>query len=139
MRKHNKITSRNKCTNTQDVTWENPHGVEKPSKPFPLEYLPTMSICALACLRQNPRRVKATYLENEPNQPKTKLFTRCVITKDTSAQPRREKDISQSVNRYESMRSDSLLYLYMINHKLMNKADNKNNRIIICYNKIFID
>ena len=34
-------------------------------------------------------------------EPKTKIFTRCTITKDTSAQPRREKDISQSVNRYE--------------------------------------
>ena len=66
LRKHNKITSRNKCTNTQDVTWENPHGVEKPIKPFPLEYLPTMSIRALACLLQNPQRVKAMYLEHEP-------------------------------------------------------------------------
>ena len=136
----NKITSRNKCTNTQDVTWENPHGGEKPSKPFP--YVRVSSYNVKTCLGMPPTKSS----EGEGNvprartyQPTEKLFTRCAITKNTSAQPRREKDISQSVNWYEWMRSDSLLYLYMINHKPMNKADNKNNRIIILYNKIFIN
>lgn len=37
------------------------------------------------------------------------------------------------------MRSDLLLYLYMTNHKALNRADNKNNIIMIHYNKIYID
>ena len=102
LQKHNKITSRNKCTNTQDVTWENPYGVEKPNKPFP--YVRVSSFNVNMCLGMPP--AKSSKGEgNVPRartyEPKTKLFTRCAITKDTSAQPRREKDISQSVNRYE--------------------------------------
>ena len=69
-------------------------------------------------------------------QPTEKLFTRCAITKDTSALPRGEMN-HQSVNEW--MRSDSLLYLYMTNHKASNRVDNKNNIIMIHYNEIYID
>lgn len=31
----NKITNRIRCTSTQDISWQNPHWGEKPSKHFP--------------------------------------------------------------------------------------------------------
>ena len=97
----NKITSRNRCTNTQDVSWENPHGGEKPNKHFP--YVRVSSYNVMTSIGMP----LAESSEGEGNVPSArtyptnrKLFTRCTITKSKSALPRREKDISQSVNRY---------------------------------------
>ena len=76
-----------------------------------------MSTRALACLQQNPQRVKVTFLVQEPNQTNTKykeLFFTSAQNQRQSAQARREANHNCE---NEWMRSDSLLYLYKINHK----------------------
>ena len=135
----NEITSRNRCTNTQDVTWENPHGGEKPNKPFP--YVRVSSYNVKTSLGMRPTESS----EGEGNVPSArtyptnrKLFTRCAITKDTSVLPRREI-YHQSVNEWMNIEEWLTPYIYMTNHKALNRADHKNNIIMIRYNKIYID
>ena len=86
----NKITSRIRCTNTQDVSWENSHGEEKPNKHFP--YIRVSSNNVMMSLGMPPTESS----EGEGNVPRARtypterLFTRCVKTKSKSALPRRE-------------------------------------------------
>ena len=70
----NKITSRIRCTSTQDISWENPHGGEKPNKPFPyIRVSFTMLMTSLGMPLAKPQRVKATSLEQGANQQKKSL------------------------------------------------------------------
>ena len=52
----------------------------------------------------------------------------------------REREIyHQSVKEWMTNEEWLTPYIYMTNHKALNRADNKNNIIMIHYNKIYID
>ena len=64
----NKITSRIRCTSTQDVSWENPHGGEKPNKPFPYIKVSSNNV------NDVPWHASGKNLEGEGNVPRARTY-----------------------------------------------------------------
>ena len=136
----NKITSRIRCTSTQDISWVNPHGEEKPNKPFPYIRVSSNDV------NDDPWHASGKTSEGEgyvpraiaqePNQEQSlsKLHNnqkqKCTIEK---------RDITKYKCMNEWMPNEEWLtpYIYKYNHEALNRAYHKYHIIIIRYNKIF--
>ena len=92
----NKITSRIRCTSTQDISWENPHGGEKPSKPFP--YIRVSSNNVMTSLGMPLAKTS----EGEGNVPRARtyptesLFTKCAKPRAKVRYNERERYITKA-------------------------------------------
>ena len=134
----NKISSRNRCTRYTRFILGKPSWGRKTQQAFSLRVSSTMSSRqTLACLRNEPRRVKVLSLVQEQDinpiqEPNTKykaLFT-SALEPETKCATLGERNSTKCECMNEWNGSDSLLYLYKYNHVAYQPSRHENNIII---------